>query len=157
MDPGAWERLDRAVTRLGRASTAILWMSSEREPVLEESAEAVPTTRALIDEFAPFAEARQQQIRLEIREAAHWNIPQDIPDAIFGNVLMNAIQHGVPGIITVRIEDDRIAVVNPAGVLPSSGFGYGLQIVQRLADRVGWQLDVSHDVGTVQARLRWSR
>lgn len=157
MDSGAWERLDRAVTRLGRASTAILWMSSEREPVLEESAEAVPTIRALINEFAPFAEARKQQIRLEVREEPHWNIPQDIADAIFGNVLMNAIQHGVPGVVTVRIEGDGIAVVNPVGISSGSGFGFGLQIVQRLADRLGWQLDVGHEAGTVQARLSWSR
>ena len=156
MDPGAWERLERAVTRLARASTAILWMSSEREPLPEDSAECVPTIRALIDEFAPFAEARQQQIRLEIREPAHWSIPQDVADAIFGNVLMNAIQHGVPGIITVRIERDGIAVLNPAGASPGGGFGCGLQIVRRLADRVGWHLDVSHDARTVQARLSWS-
>ena len=154
-DTAAWQRLHRAITRLGRASTAILWVASEREPLLEQPAEVVPTIRALIEEFAPFAEARQQQFQLEVAAPADWNIRQDIADAIFGNVLMNAIQHGAPGIITVHIERGEIAIANPAGVSSSSGFGVGLQIVQRLADRVGWRLDVTDEPRTVRVRLSW--
>jgi signal transduction histidine kinase len=155
-DPAAWQRLERAIARLGRASTAILWMASEQEPRREQRAEVVPTLRALIDEFVPFAEARHQQFELDVLEPADWNIRQDIADAILGNVLMNAIQHGAPGIITVRIERGGIAIANPAGVAPRTGFGVGMHIVQRLADRVGWRLAVSHEAQTVHVRLSWS-
>jgi signal transduction histidine kinase len=155
-DPAAWQRLQRALARLGRASTAILWMASEQEPRLEQRAEVVPTLRALIDEFVPFAEARHQQFALEVVEPADWNIRQDIADAILGNVLMNAIQHGAPGIITVRIERGGIAIANQAGVASRTGFGVGMHIVQRLADRVGWRLAVRHEAQTVHVRLSWS-
>ena len=155
-DRAAWQRLHRAITRLGRASTAILWMATEREPLPQQRVAVVPTIRALIDEFVPFAEARQQQFELEVLEAGDWNIRQDIADAILGNVLMNAVQHGAPGIIAVRIERGGIAIVNPAGVSSGPGFGVGMQVVRRLADRVGWRLDVRPEAQTVHVQLSWS-
>lgn len=65
MDSRAWERLDRAVTRLGRASTAILWMSSEREPVLDESAESVRSSER--SSTSPRPSPRRENSRFTLR------------------------------------------------------------------------------------------
>ena len=153
-DPGAWARLRRALNRLHRASSAMLWMSTDRQlPGHQSNADAAQIIAAMAQEFAPFAKARHQQIHVEQRGPLHWGIPEDVADALIGNLLMNAIQHGLPGRITVLIEADAVAVVNAAETGGRAGFGFGLQIVQRLADRVGWRLDVSRDTGVVVARL----
>lgn len=156
MDPGAWERLHRAVARLARASSAVLWLSTERGAALEATRDVVPEIQALVDEFAPLADARQQRIQVDVAQPTRWTIPQEIADAIFGNLLMNAVQHGGPGVISVQIQSGAVTIANPKGPSGGEGFGVGLGIVRRLVERASARLDVHIGVESVRARVSWT-
>ncbi len=61
--------------------------------------------------------------------------------SVLANLLLNAIHHGGAGVIRVRVEMAAAAVDNAPGTADAgSGFGLGLQLVERLLQRFGWRV-----------------
>lgn len=137
--PTAAARLRRALQRLERASEAVLWLG-ESTPTVEPPP-LLPVLHALAEEFAPLAERRGQRIRIELGAAPQWPLPQAAVEAVLGNLLVNAIQHGAPGPIRVGAEGGGLVMRNALGDAdPAPGFGLGLQLARRLLARIGWGL-----------------
>lgn len=155
-DATAMARLGRALSRLGRASHAALWLASDR-PV--SNAAAVDLRRillSLIDELRPLAEARHQRLLFSRLGERKVIVPAEALEAIFANLLLNAIQHGLPGEIVISLRDDCLEISNPIGDTESAqGFGFGLAIVHRLTDRIGSQIVVNESEGYRTVRLHF--
>lgn len=142
-------RLTRAVGRLERATNSVLWLSSDTAPA-GGRVPLLPLVQGLVDEFEALAASRRQQLRLSMPQDIVWHGPREVLEAVLGNLLLNAIQHGGPGAITLVATDAAITVRNPRATTHAPiGFGIGLQVVQRLCARCGWCLQrIDDDEGT---------
>lgn len=150
--PAAEARLGRALQRLERASAAVLWLG-ESTP-LAHTIQVVPILRALAEEFAPLAECRGQHVHVEHDADLGWALPPEVVEAVLGNLLINAIQHGAPGAIRIVQGDGVIAFHNACGGGdPQPGFGLGLELARRLLVRIGWRLQMERSAGEVVVRL----
>ena len=132
----------------------MLWLGSE---AAASSQQCVPLQhlRLLRDELQPLAAQRGQHIELAAQGEATWPGPGDALEAVLGNLLLNAIQHGGRGRIQLRVDDAGIVLRNPlAEDAPPHGFGLGLDLAGRLCRRCGWKLDVERGDGEIRHRLR---
>ncbi|MCK7594169.1 sensor histidine kinase [Pseudomarimonas salicorniae] len=138
--PGSYLRLQRSLQRLDRASAAVLWLG-EQTPVTEP-VEIGSAARALCDELAPLAGQRGQSLHCEVAAPLHWSLPLAAVEAVLGNLLLNAIQHGAPGQVSVQLGRNSLRVENSWDEgNDRPGFGLGLELSKRLLSRIGWTLD----------------
>jgi signal transduction histidine kinase len=153
-----WQRLQRAMNRLIRASNSILWLSSPTLPQAYEPARIHEIVVGLVEELAPLAATKGQTLELDVQgELASgeitWPGARDAVEAVLANLLLNAIQHGSAGVIRVEIGPDAVSISNPFdSQAAAGGFGIGLQIVERLIERFGWERsrDIDMEAGAVQ-------
>lgn len=154
-DEAAFDRLQRAVSRLTRASGAALWLATERQPDLSVSMPLLPVLQRVAAELSPLAQRAGQEFEIEVPASVSFRGPDEIAETILANLLLNAIQHGSPGSISMRAEADALVITNPdLHGPPSGGFGFGLEIVRRLAERIGWTVEVSTSTGSASTRVR---
>lgn len=147
-------RLQRAAGRLQRASASVLWLGSEAAPS-EQRCVPLQHLRLLRDELQPLAAQRGQHIELDVQAEATWPGPGEALEAVLGNLLLNAIQHGARGRIHLRVDEAAIDLRNPLpDEAPPQGFGLGLELASRLCRRCGWQLDIARGEGEIHHRLR---
>jgi signal transduction histidine kinase len=153
IDGVAEARLRRALQRLERASASVLWLG-ESTPVAE-ALEVAPILLTLVDEFGPLAAGRGQCIELGGDADVRWALPPAGIEAVLGNLLLNAIQHGAPGAIDIRVGDARIAFRNATREGEShSGFGLGLELARRLLAKIEWTLEARFDDQSAELILR---
>jgi signal transduction histidine kinase len=144
----AWQRLRRAQARLARASHSVLWLAREGTPAAIAPCDLPALLRQLMAEFAPLAAGRDQQLRGNAPDRLHWALPLDVAETVLANLLLNAIQHGGPGVVRVDADERGLTVVNPGGVEQAAeGFGLGLRLSQRLLGRFGWHLQQDRPPG----------
>jgi len=150
----AFARLQRALARLTRASNSLLWLASGAAPAAGETTAMAELLGELVAEFQPLAAAREQRFALHVAEGSLWPLRRDAAETLFANLLLNAVQHGSAGVVRIEIEADAVQIHNPcAEPGEGGGFGLGLQIVQRLAERCGLRLRIDSDVGGRTVRV----
>jgi signal transduction histidine kinase len=135
----AHQRLARALQRLERASQAVLWLG---EPTASADVTDVGSVASVLaDEFAPLAAQRRQAITCTIEATLQWPLPAAAAEALLSNLLLNAIQHGSAGPVTVSIAADAVVVDNPCTADSARpGYGLGLELARRIATRIGWSV-----------------
>ncbi len=151
----ALERLQRATERLTRASNAILWLSSQAEPPASRI-QAAHCLAALMSEFEPLASLRGQSLQCDVPPELHWMANQDVVETMLANLLLNAIQHGCDGNILLDADAQCLRLRNPLQQNSVTGFGLGLNIVRRLAERLGWQFTFTLTATAACSELRWA-
>lgn len=150
--PRARARLARALQRLERASAAVLWLGDTTPSV--EPAPVDPILKTLVDEFTTLAERRGLSIRTDVDPALSWALPVAAIEAVIGNLLLNAIQHGAPGVIGVSGNADALTIRNPANDRDASpGFGLGIELARRLLAGINWHLEIGAEAGDIVVRL----
>lgn len=154
-DPAAWARLQRAVERLVRASNATLWLSSDAIRPAGGHTLAIACLGELVDEFRPLATAKDQRIELAVAPGLRWPWPREVVEIVLANVLLNAIQHGDAGTIVIDATPASLTILNPRVSAHTGGFGLGLQIVQRLAARIGWEVAFDSNEITATCTIVW--
>jgi signal transduction histidine kinase len=156
VDSAAGKRLQRALQRLERASAAVLWLG-ESSPVVE-SIELESCLRALCEELAPLASQRGQRFELVCEAPLSWPLPIAAVEAVLGNVLLNAIQHGAAGPIRLRLHAAGLHVRNGCPAQgDSAGFGLGLELSRRLLARIGWMLHFEIAEASAHVSIRASQ
>ena len=154
-DPAAFERLQRALARLTRASDSALWLATERMPDSSARTRLLPVVERLVEELAPLSAQAGKIVELDIPESLDAEAPAEIAEAILSNLLLNAIQHGAPGPVSVLGGAGALAITNLVrGERERGGFGFGLEIVRRLARRIGWAVEIEERGGTTTTRVR---
>ncbi len=140
-DSRAWERLSRAIDRIARAGDAMLWLASDAPSGRDERVDVGETLADLVAELAPLATARGQSLELRIESWTQWPLRRDGVEVLFANLLLNAIQHGAAGSVTIDVAPAAVTIANARAEAAEPGehrgFGLGLEIVRRLAARFG--------------------
>ena len=109
---------------------------------------------------------RDKDLQLDITALSSCEIlaPLPIVQAAIGNLLRNAIEHSDRGRITIRLETPATVVIDDPGhgMTPEEiariyarvargggrdGGGIGLDLISRLCEHLGWQLDIASDEG----------
>lgn len=135
----AQARLRRALQRLERANAAVLWLG-ESTPATE-AFDVGPILSSLVDECTPLAARRGQRIEMVGEASVRWALPPAGIEAVLGNLLINAIQHGAPGVIEIMLGAERIEIRNATDDGEGhSGFGLGLELARRLLAKIEWTL-----------------
>lgn len=154
-DEAAYARVVRAITRLSRSTQAALWLATDRAPDLTRIQQMLPLLRSLVDELNPLARSVGRTINIDLPEDLSFHGPVEIAEAILANLLLNAVQHG-SGSVQIESAIDGIVITNPtSGYTDAQGFGLGLEIVQRLAQRLGWRVERLPDAEHVRMRIRF--
>ena len=150
----AWRRLQRAQNRLLRASQSVLWLGSDAEPPADARCVTGPLLAGLVDEFVTLAHARGQTLAVDVPEGTQWALPEEVAETVVANVLLNAIQHGGPGLIRIAATSNGLLMENPQSPDSGpSGFGLGLLLSERLMARFGWKLSRTEDSAWVRLSL----
>ncbi len=137
----AWRRLQRAQNRLLRASHSVLWLGSDAEPPTGACCAVGPLLAGLVDEFTTLAHARGQTLAVDVPEGLQWPLPEEVAETVVANGLLNAIQHGGPGLVSLEATTSGLVLENRrAPDSGPSGFGLGLLLSERLLARFGWAL-----------------
>lgn len=153
----SWSRLQRAIERLVRASTAILWLASDAVVGDEAELPAQPVVAALVAELQPLARAKGQTLTFTGNSEASWHCPREPVETLIANLMLNAIQHGGAGIVEISLDTDTLTIRNPLAGRDTAGFGVGLQVVRRLVERLGWSLELRSDATHATCTLQWRR
>ncbi|KFL36528.1 sensor histidine kinase [Arenimonas donghaensis] len=152
---GAWTRLQRAQDRLLRASQSVLWLASDAEPPADARCGVRKVLDGLVEEFAPLAQGRGQTLELACAGDLHWALPGEVAETVVANGLLNAIQHGGAGRISLQANPTGLVIENPRPAEAStSGFGLGLSLSARLLARFGWTLERTEPDGRVRLHVQ---
>ncbi|MGV3591261.1 MAG: sensor histidine kinase [Gammaproteobacteria bacterium] len=172
----------RAIARMRRACgemrafiEATLLLSREDGATIQQEASTdVPAlVAALIEDIQPLLQERKVSISTDI--PPHFTLPHppSLVQIMLGNILRNAIEHTRAGSIELRVRDGALTIRDTgcgiaAADLPrifersyttkKDGVGLGLNLVKRICDRFGWQIDVTSAIGEgTTVTLAWNR
>lgn len=171
------QRIARNVRQIEQLISLLLILAKDPERLA-----AVSDTVAL-DELLPeivedhrhLTRDKDLALRLSLSQPARITAPVAIVQAAIGNLLRNAIENSDRGVIDIRLDADAtVTITDPGhGMSPEEisriyaqlargegrdGGGIGLDLIARLCEHLGWQLDIDSapERGTV-ARLRFHR
>lgn len=126
----------------------------------------------IVEDHRHLAEGKELELQVDALPPVMLVAPVGVMQAAVGNLLRNAIEHSDRGRIHIQLDADAtVTITDPGhGMSPEEisqlyarhvrgegrdGGGIGLDLIARLCDHLGWQLDIeaSPDQGT-RARLR---
>lgn len=103
---------------------------------------------------------------IELQDGAELEVsaPVQAVSIVLSNLLRNACNYTHEGLVSVKIEADSVSIGdNGEGIAAAEieriqqpfqrsssqadGYGLGLDIVRRLCERFGWELDIRSEVG----------
>jgi signal transduction histidine kinase len=150
-------RMDRALVDMGDLVEAFLWLARETETrpegLDEEGFRVDEPARAAIDR-----QGEPERFELRAEDACWVPGPETIARFLIASLLGNALAHGDGGLIEVEVRGRSIAIRNgigPSG--DSSGFGFGLGIIDDLCARLGWACERTAEPERYVAELEFQK
>lgn len=160
-NPGhaALERARRASANIVLLSEALLWLARQSSrPATRSRVEPRVMCESLMAEMRYLIEHKRIDVEIQSQVAAI-EIEADLFRIVLANLIRNAFQHSVEGEIKLSVTATSLMIVNPLAVdsVPDDVcFGLGLQLVERIADKLGWTFSFSLQCDKAQAVLAWS-
>lgn len=157
---GKLGRLRRANQAMRAMAEALLWVwreDGERPP-----AEPVPV-KALVEgvwrDLQPQWRDGAFTLEANLDPDLQVQAPRALLAVVLTNLLRNALQYGAPGPIEITASPESLEVRNRTGsgecpLIGEAGFGVGLFLVERIADRSGWRFQVRTEKDHFIAALR---
>lgn len=150
------ERLTRSLKRMTRLSNAILHLMESEQLLPTYPVDVINICQQLLEELTPLAEAKNQTLTLiSLDKTTPLNViaTQEVIETLLSILLTNALQHSDSSPIIITVSAKEIRIENQIEstltrqVLASAeknhqGFGIGLTIAKRLANKFNLQLDV---------------
>ncbi len=142
----AVQRALKASANMRRLSAALLWLARESEqPVDKSDVDVRGLCEQIVRDHRYLVNNRQVDIGLHV-DVGTLYIESELLSVVIANLVRNAFMYGVDGVIELKVSANGLRVANPvqAGACgeeytESSGFGLGLQLVQRICFKLGWQ------------------
>lgn len=142
----AVQRALKASANMRRLSAALLWLARESEQPVDKSYIAVrDLCEQIIKDHRYLLNSRQIDICCHVSIDTLY-IENDLFSIVIANLVRNAFMYGVDGVIELEVSANGFRIANPIQAEANSekyndspGFGLGLQLVQRICSKLGWQ------------------
>lgn len=161
------ERMERSVVRMQHTIESLLWLAHQENRALSMSKEEF--ARALEGLTAEWKAVLPEEIRflVTVEQGCTLDDPLHLWLIAIRNLVENAAHHTDSGTIDVSVATDRIRVSDTGCGISEDmlstitgtwvhgpqtrGYGLGLSIVNRIATRMGWELEIESEVdkGTI--------
>jgi signal transduction histidine kinase len=143
----------KASANMRQLSMALLWLARESErPVEKNQIDVHSLINQIIDDHRYLILGRDIDVRFST-DVEFIEIEKDLFSIVVANLIRNALQYGKNGIIEIAISAKALRVVNPAhtelSVDNETGFGLGLQLVQRICGKLSWGFHYQLDEANV--------
>ncbi|OZG69750.1 hypothetical protein BTA51_29445 [Hahella sp. CCB-MM4] len=159
------DRALKASMDMSRLTTALLWLARDSDrPIAREPFEIESFTVRMVNEHQHLIVGRQLHIDYQVH-CEELNIEKDLFAIVFANLLRNACQHSSTGTIFLQIYADHLTISNPvsqevsqesyADYSSETGFGLGLQLVERICRKLGWEFRYQRAPHQVTASIFW--
>lgn len=157
-------RVERSVTEMENTIESLLWLARENiEDKTNQQCMIVPIVENAIEQNRHLIAGKPVEMLITTHANPEMTVSAGILLIAVSNLIRNACQFTAQGRIDVRVMEDRIEVedtgigidrkdiskVATSGFShhDSSGFGFGLDIVTRLCERMGWVLKIESQSG----------
>ncbi|MDO6541136.1 sensor histidine kinase [Photobacterium sanguinicancri] len=75
--------------------------------------------------------------------------PTSFVTVVINNLIKNALEHG-SGTVDITLDNNTLNIqnaqtANESEYNPPNGYGYGLVIIRRICERMGWMLDIKNN------------
>lgn len=151
-------RASRACANMILLSEALLWLARpSSRPIGKSIVWPGALCSELLVDMQYLVENKNIQVSLN-DQASSINIEHDLFRIVLANLIRNAFQHTCSGTITLVITDNSLVISNPvdaAGKSETVSFGLGLQLVERIANRLDWQFEFVLEYPRACVTLRW--
>lgn len=160
----AIERIKRACREMLAFIEATLYLSREGSTQIDQSSPAdltVVVERLLEDNASALAD-KSIRVDKHFLGTPQLTQPASLIQITMGNILRNAIEHTAQGSITIEMNSNWISVRDTGEGIPAhniaqvfersystktGGTGLGLNLVKRICDRFGWEIEIESEVG----------
>lgn len=155
------QRALRASANMRRLSAALLWLARESEQPIDKSEVQVrELCNQIIDDHRYLLSNRDVDIRLNINVDT-LEIEADLFAIVIANLVRNAFQYSTDGAIELKIAGNGLVISNPIDRKANdnttgSGFGLGLQLVERICQKLQWQFSFEKTETTVLVIIDWN-
>lgn len=154
------ERINRASQNMQQLTGTLLWLSRENDtPPSISSVDPVRLLDDISEELAYLLQGKEVQLQRDYPEARSVQTLPLVPlRIVLANLLRNAYQFTERGTITLTVTNQSIVIRNKSEYLAEdsdSSFGLGLMLVQKICDRLGWQLSLEWLNHGVKAELQF--
>ncbi len=151
---------ERAVTRIRAAAdemallTETFLLLGRKEEVERPKQQVAPLIRQELARLAPLLQREALDIRLVLDEASEVDSPLSLLAIALGNLLKNALSYA-EGHIDIELCGPVLTISNPTAAAPDQilGYGCGLTIIQRICEKLGWQIETRLEGDVFSARL----
>ncbi|TBR36932.1 MULTISPECIES: sensor histidine kinase [Dyella] len=169
------KRIERASRQATELIEALLLLSraERRGPTRGETTDVARVASDVIESQRPQMRDKPLGIELVVGSPLSINAPASVLSVALTNLIGNAIKYTLEGLVTIRVEKDRIEIIDTGpGIKPEdaerlfqrgvrgegaggSGAGLGLAIVRRLCELYNWDVsmkpraDVNGAVATI--------
>ena len=153
------ERIDRAGKTMTNLTETLLWLSRDDANLpAGEKLNIAQLIEQLVGELSYLL--KNKPLQLEVKTESYIVNAAEVPCRIvLTNLIRNAFQHTIEGKVSISQVEGRVAIINSNEdrVIDSSdlGFGLGLQLTKKLADRYGWLYSDKIDDSSYQVQIRF--
>ncbi|WP_439842288.1 sensor histidine kinase [Aeromonas taiwanensis] len=150
----------RATARIRAAAdemallTETFLLLGRKEAVERPPQQVAPLIRRELTRLAPLLQRETLDIRLHLDEESEVQAPLSLLAIALGNLLKNALSYA-EGHIEITLHEQVLTISNPTAAAPDQilGYGCGLTIIQRICEKLGWQIETRLADGIFSARL----
>ena len=151
------ERIDRVGKTMTSLTETLLWLSRDDSNVLNsEDIDIELLIKQLVTELSYLLAGKT--VKLVVNTESYLISAAEIPCRIvLANLIRNAFQHTIEGEVTISQAKGSVSITNSseAKAIDNSdlGFGLGLQLTQKLANRYGWSYSDNIETTNYQVQL----
>ncbi|MBR9910134.1 MAG: HAMP domain-containing histidine kinase [Gammaproteobacteria bacterium] len=135
-------RIERASATMNHLTDTLLWLSREAESNLPtEPVELDQMLAQTCQDLRYLLQGKEVEVHIDTRPTV-LPLPRIAVQIMLANLIRNAFQHTQAGEVWIEQEGARVAIVNrnhsAADDLQELGFGLGLDLTRKLAERFQW-------------------
>ena len=137
------DRILRSSLAMKGITETLLWLSrDEADPLPISELDLAQSVRDITDEMGYLLTDKPVEILLQT-EPFHKNLPAGAVNILMGNIIRNAFQHTKKGFVHIEQSRAELKVTNSVEIKRSelsTGFGLGLKLTRKMAQRFDWQI-----------------
>ncbi|WP_444908317.1 sensor histidine kinase [Microbulbifer sp. SSSA008] len=158
------EQIERSYEQMTRLTQALLLLSQSRVNLESTEFDFSNMIQTRVEQLKYLLGQRDVQVHLNSDSLVNLKQVQVLLDIAITNLLRNAFEHTLEGIIDIDFDANGIRVQNP--ILPEQqvhfdrgvgqGFGLGLHILKQVADQQQWIFSYNKNEQYLTVNLAWA-